>query len=379
MRVTTPQSVDCLGRDVFDGEPPESGEPPSALRRERTLPDVLRAHRKPLLATLTMGVIVLAVIVVLPEIGGLGDTLHRIRDGDRTWLLAGIGFEALSIASYTALFRTTFSCAGVRVGWRTSTQIVLAGIVATKLLAAAGAGGIALTAWALRATGLEGRTVARRLTGFEIILYSLYMLALVVFGFGLALHLFAGRAPRVLTVLPALFGAGVILLAIAMRFASQPMARWLGSRRPRARRLRTAVQRLAALPATFRDGMIVATEMVRHARLGLLGAIGYWALDIATLWAAFRAFGEQVPLAVLVLGYFVGTLGNVIPIPGGVGGVEGGLIAAFIAFGVDGGVTILAVLSYRLISYWLPVVPGVVAYATLRRTVARWRETPATT
>jgi uncharacterized protein (TIRG00374 family) len=113
--------------------------------------------------------------------------------------------------------------------------------------------------------------------------------------------------------------------------------------------------------------------MLRSPRPGLLGAIGYWGFDIATLWAAFHAFGAAPPVAVVVMAYFVGMLANAIPIPGGVGGVEGGMIGAFIALGVDGSAAIVAVLAYRAISYWLPMIPGTAAYFQLRRTVGRWR------
>ena len=85
------------------------------------------------------------------------------------------------------------------------------------------------------------------------------------------------------------------------------------------------------------------------------------------LWAAFRAFGHSPPGAVLVMGYYLGTLGNALPLPGGIGGVEGGMIAAFIAFGVSAHLAVLAVLAYRTISYWLPTIPGAIAYWHLRR------------
>ena len=74
------------------------------------------------------------------------------------------------------------------------------------------------------------------------------------------------------------------------------------------------------------------------------------------------------------MAYFVGMLGNLLPLPGGLGGVEGGMIGAFAAFGVDFNLAVLAVLSYRAISFWLPTPLGAVAYLQLRRTVARWRD-----
>ena len=77
----------------------------------------------------------------------------------------------------------------------------------------------------------------------------------------------------------------------------------------------------------------------------------------------------------LVQAFFVGMLGNLLPMPGGVGGVEGGMIASLVAFGVDGGLAVVAVLVYRAFTFWLPLIPGVIAYFQLRKTVERWRYT----
>jgi uncharacterized protein (TIRG00374 family) len=95
------------------------------------------------------------------------------------------------------------------------------------------------------------------------------------------------------------------------------------------------------------------------------------------LWACFNAFGVAPEPAVLVVAFFVGMLANTLPLPGGIGGVDGGMIGALIAFGVDPGLSVLAVLAYRGFAFWLPIVPGVLAYVGLRRTVARWEATPA--
>jgi uncharacterized protein (TIRG00374 family) len=88
----------------------------------------------------------------------------------------------------------------------------------------------------------------------------------------------------------------------------------------------------------------------------------------------FHAFGSPPPFTVILMAYFVGTFGNLLPLPGGLGGVEGGMIGAFAAFGVEFNLAVLAVLSYRAVSFWLPTLPGAVAYLQLRRIVARWRE-----
>ncbi|MBA3748285.1 MAG: flippase-like domain-containing protein, partial [Solirubrobacterales bacterium] len=139
-------------------------------------------------------------------------------------------------------------------------------------------------------------------------------------------------------------------------------------------RLARLAQRMANAPAAFSAGMREAVCHVRKRDPALLGAIAYWGFNIATLWACLRAFGDPPPWPVIIMGYFVGFLGNLLPLPGGIGGVDGAMIGAFIAFGVDEGLTIQAVLAYRLFAFWLPTIPGAIAYFQLRRTVARWRE-----
>ena len=310
---------------------------------------------------------------VLPQLSALGPTLHRLRAGDPKWLGLGVVLEALSLAGYVALFRTVFSCHGVRIGWNASYQITMAGVVATKLFAAAGAGGVALTVWALRASGLSARNVARRVLALEFFLYGVFAATLVIVGLGLRSGLFAGRAPWTLTIAPALLGGTVIVLLLSMRALPNDFERRM---RPLtgARRGRRLLARLASVPWAVHDALGIAFSLIKDRNFWLIGAIAYWGFDIATLWACFHAFGSPPPLAVIVMAYFVGALANGLPLPGGLGGVEAGMIGAFLAFGTHASLAVLAVLSYRLISFWLPTVPGAAAYLQLRRTVGVWRD-----
>lgn len=315
---------------------------------------------------------------VIPQITGLGGTLKRLRSGDPRWLALAVILEAFSLAGDVGLFRAVFATPSGRIGWRASSQIVLAGSVATKVFASAGAGGLALTAWALRASGMSSQTVAERGVCFEIIDYAVYMGALVIGGFGLWFGAFQGRAPVGLTLVPALVALGVVVTVASMRWIAPRAQRALSARAARAAGRRAVrLRRAAKVPAALVTGVASASELLRKDRRPLLAAIAAWAFDIGALWASFRAFGHPPPVAPLVVGYFVGTAANTLPLPGGVGGVEGGLIGAFVGFGVGGSLAVLAVLAYRTISYWLPTAPGAIAYARLRRTVARWRTHPA--
>ena len=138
-------------------------------------------------------------------------------------------------------------------------------------------------------------------------------------------------------------------------------------------RLQRLAARLSTIPAAASEGIRLAFDHLRRRDPALLGTVAYWGFNIAILWACFHAFGEPPPPAVLVVAYFVGLLGNLLPLPGGVGGVDGGMIGALAGFGVSTSLAVVAVISYRLLAFWLPTVPGAIAYLQLRRTVARWR------
>jgi putative heme transporter len=305
---------------------------------------------------------------VLPRIVGLGPTLRLLRRGDAWWLALGVVLEALSYLGAIVLFRGVFATPQNRIDWRASSEIMLAGAAATKLVAAAGAGGIALGVWALRGYGLSGAAVADGMVCYGVVTYGVYMAAMATAGYGLWLGLFSGRAPVAVTLVPAIFATTVILIVLSMLFVYEPVESFLLRRAERSRGGAAARwQRVAALPRSVHAGLLAAIDMVKRRDPSLLGALANWGFDIAVLWASFRAFGHSPPGAVLVMGYYVGTLANVLPFPGGIGGVEGGMIGAFLAFGVGRHLAVLAVLAYRTISYWLPTIPGAIAYWRMRR------------
>lgn len=314
---------------------------------------------------------------LLPKLAGLNQTWGQLRRGDPFWLALAAALEMLSIAGYAVLFRTIFSRGIPRLTWRVSLEIPLAGIAAIRLLAAAGAGGVAVTVWALRRAGMPARTIACRMVASYVVQYSVYLGAIIICGLGLWVGLFAGQAPFVLTVIPALLSLGGVILVASMGLVPQDFERRLKDLARRSGRGAQFAARFATAPATLGSGVRTALKLVREHRFGLLGALAYWGFDIAVLGLSFRAFETFVPGAVLVLCYFLGTLGSLLPLPGGIGGVEGGMIGAFVAFGVPGSRALIGVLAYRAISFWLPTLPGVGGYFALRSTVRSWHDEDA--
>ncbi|HXR14435.1 MAG TPA: lysylphosphatidylglycerol synthase transmembrane domain-containing protein [Solirubrobacteraceae bacterium] len=353
-------------------EPETVPQAAAAPQRRADGPSPMLGRRRVAGAAVLIVLALLALYLLLPKLAGLNQTWGRLQRGDPVWLAVAAGFELLSIAGYAVLFRTVFGRGMPRLDWRVSVQIPLAGIAAIRLVAAAGAGAVAVTAWALDRAGMEARQIACRMVANIALQYAVYLAAIVVFGVALATGVLPGPAPFALTVIPALLSialAGAVLSAVLV---PEDVERRLRAIASGPRWWRALIERLAAAPAALGAGMRTAAALIRERRPGLLGAVGYWGFDIAALGFSFLAFGSHPAIAVLVLGYFLGTLGSLLPLPGGIGGVEGAMIGAFVAFGVHADQAVVAVLAYRAISFWLPTLPGVAGYFLLRRTVRAW-------
>jgi uncharacterized protein (TIRG00374 family) len=311
---------------------------------------------------------------VLPQLGDVKDTWGKLDRGDPIWLAVAFGLQLLATASYIAVFQGVHVPPGYPIRFRESYQITMAGLAATRLFAAGGAGGVALTAWALRRSGMPRREVAERMIAFLVLTYAVYMLALIVCGFGLRYGLFPGAAPYGVTMVPAYIALIAISIFMAITFLPADLSRRLSSWRPRTSRAGRVLRFLASGPERLGGGTRFALHLVRHPDWALLGTLGWWGFNIGVLWASCKAFGHAPPIAVVIQAYFVGLLANLLPLPGGIGGVDGGMIGALIAFDVDPGLAVVAVLVYRGFAFWLPTLPGAIAYLQLRRTVARWRQ-----
>jgi putative heme transporter len=346
-------------REAQAGEPaaPEAARTEAEAQAEE-MPRLQVTRRRLWAFAAFVGAAIAFLYVILPQIGGVRHTWNRLGEGDAGWIVVALVVEVISMGSYIAIFQGVHVPPGSPIRLRHSYQITMAGLAATRLFAAGGAGGVAVTAWSLRRSGMEGKEVAERMIAFLVLLYGFYMAALIVCGVGLYTGLFPGVHPFAITIVPAIVGA--VGLALMLVVAALPEGV--------ERRLR----KLAGGPASVSAGVRFALHKLRDPDLAIVGVATWWGFNIAVLYASFRAFGAAPPTAVLVQAYFVGMLANLLPLPGGIGVVDGGMIGAFAAFGVNPALAVPAVLVYRLFAFWLPSIPGAVAYLQLRRTVSRW-------
>jgi uncharacterized membrane protein YbhN (UPF0104 family) len=306
---------------------------------------------------LAVGLGVLTVVGIALLVGrleGYSRFLDELRDAEPVWLAVCLGAEALSFVGYAIAFRAVVRARGGPVLDRLTTVVVVLGTVAaTRLLAAAGAGGLAFTYWVLRRAGLSRHEAIVRVLALNVVLYAVFG----AFAFGSALAVLVRSGPEVrlavvvpwLVIVPACV-AGAIVLPRS-RVARAPA----GAGRMR-RGLSDAIQSVG-----------LARELLRRPR-PLAGAILWWAGDVACLWAGLRAFGETVPLDVLLLAYATGTAASFLPLPmGGVGGVEAAMTFALHALGVPLAPALLGVVAYRFFNYWLPTLPALVVIPALTR------------
>jgi uncharacterized membrane protein YbhN (UPF0104 family) len=298
--------------------------------------------------------VLLAVVLLAP---GLGEVRDRLAGADPGWLLLAILLEGLSFASYVVMFGPIF-CTGL--SWRRSWQIGGSELAMGSLVPASGAGGLALGAWVLHRGGMDGPRIAHRSVAFFLIKSGVNFLAVAVLGTALALGLLGPDLSLWLTAFPAAMAALAIGTVAALpRLGPGPPVD------PDASRLRRA---LRATRRAVIDGSFEARQILRSGnRRVLAGSLGYWAFDNAVLWATFHAFGLSPPLMVILMGYLIGQLGGLLPIPGGIGGIDGGLIGTLIVYGAPAAGTAAAVLGYRVILFWLPLIAGGIAFTMLRR------------
>jgi uncharacterized protein (TIRG00374 family) len=209
--------------------------------------------------------------------------------------------------------------------------------------------------------------VARKTVAFFLLTSVLPVATLALLGVGLATGVLPGHASVLLTVIPAAVAVGAIAGTVALGRLSRRIETRVSRRTPGSR-----LARLAPALRSAADGIDEAMRQLRHGNpLLLLGLAGYLVFDILVLWASFRAVGSAPGLTIVWIGYLIGQLGNWLPVPGGIGGVEGGLIGSLVLYGLQAVTATAAVLLYRVIELWIPAVLGTIAFVQLRALLRR--------
>jgi uncharacterized protein (TIRG00374 family) len=323
------------------------------------------SRRKLRARLLLLAALVLAVVAIVTLLPGLGGLRTRLSHAKPAWLLLGMGLKVLSGLGYVAVFRMVF-CR--RMTWRVSYQIGMSELGANALFPTGGAGGLALGAWALKRGGMPATEIARRTVAFFLLTSVANVVGVILVGVGLAARVLPGETNLVLTLIPAAIAAMSIVGALlAGRTAARLHLRLERSEAGKSTRRSRAVWKTLVAVA---DGVNEAVALLREGNAWLIGGIvAYLVFDMMILWATFRAFGSSPPLAIVWIAYLIGELGGLIPVPGGIGGVDAGLVGTLALYNVPITAAASAVLAYRAIALWVPAILGSAAFVSLRRTL----------
>lgn len=326
---------------------------------ESLLPDERYAHERDREANRSLwrnliwlvGLIALAVGLLL-AVPGLRDVGHRVANMNPWWLVAGIVLEVLSCAGYILAFLQVFDRSPIKLGAR----VALTELAFNSAVSLGGVGSVAVGAWLLVERGGDPKTVAERSGVLFLLTTAINVLTLIAAGFLLWIGVLPGNRNPWLSLFPAAFCAAAFLAVLAIPRYSERLA---ARRRPG--KLRTLLQETAIT--------IRLTEQVLFAwDWRIIGAIAYLWCDIAVLAVCFAAAGHVPPLAVVVLAYQIGYLSNVIPVPGGIGVLDGSLVGMFALYGgTAASLATAATVVYHAISLWIPALWGTAAFLILQR------------
>ena len=304
------------------------------------------------------GIVSLIILVILVgglvfAVPGLRDVADRLTDVDPEWIALAVVLEVLSCVGYVLAFRQVF----FRIPAVLAIRVALSEMAFGAVLPVGGAGGIAVGAWVAKSKGGSLRRFMERSAVLFLITSGVNAATLALAGLLVAAGVLHAPHHVTLGLVPGVIATGGLLL-----FWFVPA---MAARRALVEDAGRGVRWLHTTAAVVQ----AAKEEIRHPTWRLLGAVAYLWCDIAMLWVCFRAFGDAPPVGALTLAFLIGYLGNVVPVPGGIGALDGGLTAALVLYGAGPASAAAAVILYHAIVLWIPTLLGTIAFLRLRPTI----------
>ena len=301
-----------------------------------------------------VAIAVAAVILAVPDLAAFPAGLI---EACAAWIVTAGVLELLSALGFVVLFKLVFAAP---ISWRLTTPAALRALGASTVLPGGPLIGGAAGAWSTSTQKPSLAQLARSTITFVILINAPEAIVLGALGTLLGLGLLSGPHQTALTILPAVLAVGLLV------------ATWVTGRGsggdPPPQHYRGAWRRLAKPTAAVSASITEARALVTAGNWKLFGALAYYAFDNAVLWATFHAYGHAPQIGVVVMGYLVGSLAAALPIPAGLGVLEGGLIGALVLYGAPAAPAAAAVLLYRGISLSVPVALGALGCARRPRT-----------
>jgi uncharacterized membrane protein YbhN (UPF0104 family) len=331
--------------------PTEQIKPPARrlAGRARQEPEIDRHDlRRRLLTVLVLAACAATLVLAVPD---LRPVAREIADMNPALVAAAVALELASCMSFVVIFRLFFR----PLPTREAHELAWTEMGSGALLPGGGVGSLAVGGWLLHLVGMPTRQIVQRSSGLFFLTSAINVLTLAAGGLVLVLGIASGPHDLLRAGLPVTAAVAAIALVLSLpkvthRLSGEhPRAAWLGD---------------------IGSGVPAARNALARPSWRLLGALGYLLFDIAALWTTFAAVGPLPPLAPVVVAYLVGYLANTIPIPGGIGVLDAGLVGALALYGLPVTHAAAAVLVYHAIAFWIPTLGGMLSYARLRPRLA---------
>jgi putative heme transporter len=331
--------------------------------------------RKALLALLLAVLLGGGALTALGQLAQLGRLERAARHADKLWLAACLFGQLLAYLGYILAYHDAARAdGGPQFDYGTTAQIVVFGAGASVL--GASVGGLAVDYWALRRTGTQPRVASRRVLGVGTIEWTVlsgYACTAALLVLVLGIHAPTAMAVGWLCAVPACI-IGALWFTAGRRVGRfvNPQPRQCEPHQGPIARLRVAAaNRVRTGLGDAIAGVLFVRHLISHPLRYPGGAVGYpiyWAGDMLTLYAAIRAFGGHPDVIAVILAYATSFVISALPLPaGGAGGIEATITLALHAIGIPFASALLAVLVYRLITFWLPIVPALALLPAIRR------------
>jgi uncharacterized membrane protein YbhN (UPF0104 family) len=306
-----------------------------------------RRLRNAIAWVLAAGLLVAALLLAVPDLRDVG---RKIAHMDPRWLAVAVALELGSCLGWVLVFRLTFPSVPARLANRLATAQLAFGAA----LPLGGVGALAFGAWVLRGEGMAARELAERTGVLYLLTSGVNALVLLATSVALGLGLFSGPHELTLWLIPGA-AIGVVLLAV---IAAGPLARALAPH---------AGPRLGATLRGYAGALSETLRLAARPSWGLLGAFAYLVCDIGALWACAQGIGDGIAWASLSLSYQIAQLATWVPVPGGIGALDGGLIGMLLLYGAPAATAAAAALVYHALMFWIRTLLGGVAFLLLRR------------
>jgi len=356
--VSSPRAEPGPSREPVPASPPASPRKPRGDdqgQRHQSDIHAAQSSRRLLHGLVSLTVLILIVVGLLLAVPGLRGVAHTVEHMPLGWVAVAVGCEIFSCVGYIIAFLQVFERAPVRFGAR----VALSELAFNAAVSIGGAGSVAVGAWLLVERGGSPGRVAERSVVLFLLTSAVNVITFILAGLALFTGIVPGTSDPLLTLLPAAVGTVILAFFLALPAIID---------RGLTRRLPNPVR---VVLETSADSIRDTRNILFSRDWRIVGAIGYLWLDIAVLIACFAATGQVPPVAAIVLAYQIAYMSNIIPIPGGIGVLDGSMVGMLVLYGAKATAATAATLVYHAISLWIPAMWGTAAFVALRRTKDR--------